>query len=466
MSRAGRWHGPDAIMTDTIGKYRVIREIGKGATATVYLVEDPERGERFALKRVRFGSDDEGQWTRRLRKLFQTEGLLAGRLEHPHIVRVFETVVTDEEAYLVMEYVEGQALDEFISVDRLLPVHRVIGIVFKCCLALDYAYRQGVVHRDIKPANIMIGNDDQVKIADFGLSLDVTKKSERDSTFIMGVGSPAYMSPEQIKGHPLNQKTDLYSLGVVLYQLLTGRLPFRGANQSQLIYKIINAEAPDVSSLNPNIPAVLDRILRKALEKDLYSRYGSGAEMAQDLSAVRYQIVDDDYVPVDRSRFTALRRLSFFRDFGDVELWEVLRISTWREIEGRVELMREGDEENSFGVIISGEVEVSVSGRRIAQLGAGEVVGEMAHLDSGNPRRSATVTTLLPLTYLEVSNSALALSSEECLEHFRQVLVSKVVRRLALANAALAKTGEPATGAAQSDRLELAPLGGPVKPGT
>ncbi|OIQ89937.1 serine/threonine-protein kinase PrkC [mine drainage metagenome] len=453
-------------MTDTIGKYRVIREIGKGATATVYLVEDPERGERFALKRVRFGIDDEGQWTRRLRKLFQTEGMLAGRLEHPHIVRVFETVVTDEEAYLVMEYVEGRALADFIAVDRLLPVHRVIGIVFKCCLALDYAYRQGVVHRDIKPANILIAENDQVKIADFGLSLDVTKKSERDSTFIMGVGSPAYMSPEQIKGHPLNQKTDLYSLGVVLYQLLTGRLPFRGANQSQLIYKIINADAPAVSSLNPNVPAVLDRILGKALEKDLYSRYKNGAEMAQDLAAVRYQIVDDDYVPVDRSRFTALRGLSFFRDFADVELWEVLRISTWREIDGRVALMREGDEDNRFGVIISGEVEVSLSGRRIARLGAGEVVGEMAHLDSGSPRRSATVTTLAPLTYLEVSNSALALSSEECLEHFRQALVSKVVRRLALANATLAKAGEPAAIAAHADQLELAPLDGPVKPAT
>jgi len=454
---SGRDDGTDAIMTDTIGKYRVIREIGKGATATVYLVEDPTSAEQFALKRVRFGSDDEGQWTRRLRKLFQTEGLLAGRLEHPHIVRVFETVVADEEAYLVMEYVDGQALDGFIKVDRLLPIHRVIAIVFKCCLALDYAYRQGVVHRDIKPANILIDADDQVKIADFGLSIDVTKKSESDSTLIMGVGSPAYMSPEQIKGHPLNQKTDLYSLGVVLYQLLTGRLPFRGANQSQLIYKIINADAPDVSSLNPNIPAVMDRILRKALEKDLYSRYKNGAEMAADLSAVRYQIVDDNYVPVDRSRFEALRRLSFFRNFGDVELWEVLRISTWREIDGRVELMREGDEDNRFGVIISGEVEVSFSGRRIANLGAGEVVGEMAYLDSLNPRRSATVTTLQPLTYLEVSNSALALSSEECLEHFRQALVSKLVRRLALANASLARAGEPATPASHADKLELAP---------
>ncbi len=445
-------------MDETIGRYRVIREVGKGATATVYLVEDPETGERRAIKRVRFGTDDEGHWARRIRKLFQAEGVLSQRLDHPNIVRVFESVVDDEQAYLVMEYVAGKPLDGFISVDKLLPIHRVVGIIFKCCLALDYAFSQGVVHRDIKPANILIDADDRVKIADFGLSIDVMKKSESDSTLIVGVGSPAYMSPEQIKGYPLNQKTDLYSLGVVLYQMLTGRLPFRGANSAQLIYKIINADAPAVSSLNPNIPVAMDRIIKKALEKDLYSRYKSGAEMAQDLSAVRYQILDDDYVPVDSSRFEVLRQIAFFRSFEDVLLWEVLRISTWREIDADVELMRAGDEENSFGVIIAGEVEVSSNGARIATLGTGQVVGEMAYLNANNPKRSATVTTLSPLTYLEVSNAALALSSEECLEHFRQELVSAVVRRLTLANETLVLHGQPAKPAAQSARLELAPL--------
>ena len=449
-------------MVETIGKYRVIREVGKGATATVYLVEDPESGERRAIKQVRFGTDDEGHWARRIRKLFQAEGVLSQRLDHPNIIRVFESVVEDEQAYLVMEYVEGKPLDGFITVDKLLPIHRVVGIIFKCCLALDYAFSQGVVHRDVKPANILIDADDRVKIADFGLSIDVMKKSESDSTLIVGVGSPAYMSPEQIKGYPLNQKTDLYSLGVVLYQMLTGRLPFRGASSAQLIYKIINADAPAVSSLNPNIPAAMDRIIKKALEKDLYSRYRSGAEMAQDLSAVRYQILDDDYVPVDSSRFEVLRQLSFFRDFEDVLLWEVLRISTWREIDGDVELMRAGDEDNSFGVNIAGEVEVSCCGARIAILGTGQVVGEMAYLNGNNPKRSATVTTLSPLTYLEVSNAALALSSEECLEHFRQELVSAVVRRLTLANETLALHGQPAKTAAQSAKLELAPLDDPA----
>ena len=445
-------------MTETIGKYRIIREIGKGATSIVYLVENPDNGEQLAVKRVRFGVDDDGQWTRRIRKLFQTEGVLARRLDHPHIIKVYETVLEDDQAYIAMEYLDAKSLDEFVGVDRLLPIHRVVGIIFKCCLALDYAFHQGVLHRDIKPANILIDAEDKVKIADFGLAIDVTKKSERDSTLIVGVGSPAYMSPEQIKGYPLNHKTDLYTLGVVFYQLLTGRLPFSAKNSAQLIYKIINADAPTVSSLNPNIPSVMDRILKRALEKDLYSRYKSGAQMAQDLAAVRYQIVDDNYVPVDNTRFKVLRKLGFFTYFEEVELWEVLRISTWRQIGADSVLMREGDEQNSFGVIIEGEVEISVSGKRITSLGPGEVIGEMAYLNTLMPRRSATVTTITPITYLEVSNAALALSSEECLEHFRVALVSAVVRRLALANETLAAHGEPAREPVKEFTLELEPL--------
>ena len=162
------------------------------------------------------------------------------RLDHPNIVRVFDAVVEDDFAYLAMEYIQGFNLEEHCRIDKLLPMHRVIGIIFKCCMALDSAYRQGIIHRDIKPANIMIAANDEPKIADFGLALNMNKDMDRDSTFIMGVGSPAYMSPEQIKGYPLNQKTDLYSLGVVMFQLLTGRLPFRASNQATLIYRIIN----------------------------------------------------------------------------------------------------------------------------------------------------------------------------------------------------------------------------------
>src|SRR5574343_585886 len=328
---------------ETIGKYRVVRELGKGATATVYLCDDPDNGRQLAVKVIRFGTDG-GAMSRRMRKLFQNEGMVSKRLNHPNIVQVYEAVVENDFAYLAMEYVKGFSLEDHTRIDRLLPMHRVIGIIFKCCMALDAAYRQGIIHRDIKPANIMVTDGDEAKIADFGLALNMNKDLDRDSTFIMGVGSPAYMSPEQIKNYPLNQKTDLYSLGVVLFQLLTGRTPFRAPTSAALMYKIVNMDTPSVCALNPAIPEAMDGIIRRALEKDLYIRYRNGADFAKDLSTVRYQILDEDDTARDMVRFDRLRQLPFFASFEDVELWEVLRISIWREIAPKVELMREGDE--------------------------------------------------------------------------------------------------------------------------
>lgn len=443
-------------LVETIGKYRVLRELGRGATATVYLAEEPGRTEPVAIKLVRFeGSTDETQWTRRLKKLFATEGAMAKKLDHPNIIRILDTVLEDDQAYIVMEYVTGRELSEFCSFDKLLPLHRVVGIVFKCCLALDYAFKQGIVHRDIKPANILVDDKDNVKIMDFGLALNTAKKSETDSTFIMGVGSPAYMSPEQIKGYPLNQKTDLYSLGVVLFHMLTGRLPFRAASTAQLVYKIINADPPMPSQINPNVPASMDNIIRRALEKDLYSRYRNGAEMAQDLSAVRFQVVDDNWVALDTSRLDALKQLEFFSGFEEIELWEVLRISTWREIPADTLLMREGDEESGFGIVIEGEVEVSVEDRVICRLGAGEVVGEMAYLNQDAPRRSASVVTLTPITYLDINNAALALATEECFQRIQKRLVATAIRRLAAADRSLASHGEQAHKPVAADKLEI-----------
>ena len=444
-------------MADKIGKYEVIRTLGKGATAIVYLARDPDSQREVAVKLIKFGEDNAAM-SRRLRKLFQTEDAIGRRLDHPNIVKIYDAVVEADQAYLVMEYTEGTALDQYCAINRLLPMHRVIGIIFKCCLALDHAFRQGVVHRDIKPANILIDADDNPKITDFGLALNLHKDMNKDSTFVMGVGSPAYMSPEQIKNYPLNQKTDLYSLGVLLFQLLTGRLPFRANNQGALVYKIVNADTPSVCALNPNLPAGLDPIIKKALEKDLYSRYRNGAEFAKDLSTVRYQILDEDSTQQDLTHFERLRELEFFSGFEDVELWEVLRISVWREVSDKVVLIREGDNSRLFGVIVTGFVEVSVEGRSVCRLGAGEVVGEMAYLHPTDSKRSTTVVTLEPTLFLEINSAALDLSSDEVLERFRRTLVAKVIARLRGANKALAKLGQPAVrGISAGCDLELAP---------
>lgn len=436
---------------ETIGKYRVIRELGKGATATVYLCDDPDADRQVAVKVIQFGKDCAAM-SRRLRKLFQNEGMVSRRLNHPNIVQVYDAVVEDDYAYLAMEFVDGFSLEDHCRIDRLLPMHRVVGIIFKCAMALDAAFRQGIIHRDIKPANILIAANDEPKIADFGLALNLNKDLDRDSTFIMGVGSPAYMSPEQIKGYPLNQKTDLYSLGVLLFQLLTGRLPFRANNQATLVYKIINTDAPSVTALNPNLPEGLNAVVKKALEKDLYSRYRNGAEMAKDLSSVRFQILEEDETVNDQSHFECLRRLPFFTEFENVELWEVLRVAVWREVAANVALIREGEHNRLFGIIIEGNVEVSQGGKSICRLGPGEPVGEVAFLHPSSDLRHGSVVTLEPTRFLEINASALLLASEELLERMRNSLLVRLIERFRTVNKLVAAQGARAIDPLQSSQ--------------
>ncbi len=433
-------------MAEMIGKYEVIRALGKGATATVYLCRDPDGGPEVAVKLVKLGKDNAAM-SRRLMKLFQTEAGIGRKLDHPNIVRIYDAVVEPEQAYIVMEYVEGTPLDQFVAINKLLPMHRVIGIIFKCCLALDYAYREGVIHRDIKPANILLDKEDNPKLTDFGLSLNLQKEFGQDSTFIMGVGSPAYMSPEQIKAYPLNQKTDLFSLGVVLFQMLTGRLPFRANNAATLVYRIINMDTPSICALNPNLPEGLDPIIKKALEKDLYNRYKNGAEFAKDLAAVRYQILEEDDTAQDMGHFQKLRVLPFFLEFDDIEIWESLRICVWRNLAEKMVLMKEGDESRMFGIVVSGFVEVSYEGRAICRLGPGEVVGELSYLHPKDTKRRATVVTLEPTVFLEINASALDLASDEVKENFHKALIARVIDRLTETERILARQGQAAVSA-------------------
>ena len=246
----------------TIGKYRIERELGRGASGIVYLGLDGFRGRKVAIKQTHAHLLKQPELAERYRKLLRNEAALSGRLRHPNIVRLLDA---DEEAlppYLVLEYVDGQPLSDFATPDTLLPVPQVLDIAFKCCNALEYAYREGLVHRDIKPANLMLARGGDVKLTDFGAALSLRS----DATQLSGlVGSPSYMSPEQVREQDLTHHSDMFSLAVVVYELLTGRRPFDGDTDFATLYKISNETPTRPSLLRASLPAHVDEVLLRAL---------------------------------------------------------------------------------------------------------------------------------------------------------------------------------------------------------
>jgi serine/threonine protein kinase len=273
---------------DKIGKYDVVREIGQGASSTVYLGHDPFSQRDVAIKVVFPQILKDPERGKLYTHLFLNEASLVGKLNHPHIVQIFDAVVADSLCYIVMEYVPGGTLEMFCGEKKLLPVERVVEIIFKCTRALDFAYRLGITHRDIKPANILIVGTDassgDIKISDFGAAIT----GGVDHTQVSGIGSPAYMSPQQVKEQTLDHRTDIYSLGVVMYQMLTGQLPFQASNNYNMVYQIVHDEPSKPSALRPGLPPILDQIVARAMAKRLEDRYPNWEEFAQDLAqAVR-----------------------------------------------------------------------------------------------------------------------------------------------------------------------------------
>jgi len=418
-----------------IGKYEIVRELGRGATSAVFEAVDPFTARRVAIKWVLPEALRDKEHGRRYRKLFITEASLAGKLSHPHIATIYDAVAEEDGSYIVMEYVDGGTLERFARVDSLLPVAQVLEIVFKCCKALDYAARQGVIHRDIKPANILLTSDNQIKITDFGAALT----SGAQTTQVSGIGSPAYMSPQQVKEHGLNHQTDIYSLGVVLFQLLTGRLPFQASNNYSLIYHVINSEAPPASRYRPEVTSNLDGIVARAMHKSLDSRYPTWEEFAFDLANAFGSLSSRVEVIPDSEKFNTLRELDFFRPFGDVALWEVLRITNWHRFPKDTALIREGEVGTSFFVLAAGEVKVTKQDRLLNVLRKGACFGEMAHLTRQDFVRTASVATLSQVTVIEIRSERLLQASEACRHQFDTAFLGMLVDRLALANTRLSQ---------------------------
>jgi len=422
-------------MIKKIGKYEIIRELGKGATSIVYEALDPFVNRHVAMKVVFAEALGDKEHGKRYRKLFLTEASLAGKLSHPHIVSIYDAVADDEASYIVMEYVDGGTLEQYSRPENLLPINKVIEIVFKCTKALDYAAKQGVIHRDIKPANIMLSGENDIKITDFGAA----QTSATETTQITGIGSPAYMSPEQVREQPLSHQTDIFSLGVVLYQMLTGRLPFMANNNYTMIYQIINAQAPRPSGARPEVPPQLDEIVLRALQKDTAARYASWEEFSRDLVAVFGNLQKPEKNIPDSEKFNVLRQITFFRNFADVELWEVLRITTWHKYPPHQILIKEGDIGKSFFTIAAGEVKVTKQDKLLNVLRAGDCFGEMAYLGKKQFQRTASVVSSTDVTVIEIKSEALGQASELVRHHFNGAFLEILVDRLSMANTRLSQ---------------------------
>ena len=264
-----------------LGRYEIEKELGKGAMGVVYLGRDPKIGRVVAIKTMALAQEFEASELEEVKARFFREAETAGRLNHPNIVTMYDAGEEHDLAYIAMEFLKGRDLASRTKADNLLPLSKVLGIFSKVADALDYAHKQNVVHRDIKPANIMYDPEtDTPKLTDFGIAR-ITDSSKTKTGMVLG--TPSFMSPEQLTGKKIDGASDLFSLGVSLYQMACGKLPFEGESMAQLMYRIANEQPTDILSIKPDLPQCLVAIINRSLAKRIEERYSSGAEMANDL---------------------------------------------------------------------------------------------------------------------------------------------------------------------------------------
>jgi len=434
---------PAAGLPTSIGKYRIERKLGEGATSEVFLARDAFHDRDVAIKRVRSTLLPDSREKHFQQRFFAAEAALVGRLNHPNVVQILDAVADDEAPYLVMEFVDGVTLRRYCRADRLLPLTQVVQIGFKCAMALDYCYRQGLIHRDVKPANLLVTlvgeRIDDVKVTDFGSVFN----RGADHTQIYRVGSLAYMSPEQLDGDTLDCRADIYSLAAVLYHLIAGRPPFDATEQQALMHQIYHAAPPPLDTLREGVPPALQSLIARGLAKGLEQRPASWDEFAHALSALgtdplvqRGSLQD----VLDSERFTLLRALEFFSEFDDVALWEVVHRASWQRHAYGQALYRKGEAGDTFHIVTQGQVEVYRDGRQVATLGAGHSVGEMAYLAPNPELRIHTVDILVsqPSTTVSFTPQSMQGLSLPTRHLFDKAFIRVLVRRLHAAHEALA----------------------------
>ena len=335
-----------------------------------------------------------------------------------------------------MEYVRGVAtLESHCHRKSLLSFEAVADIVFKCAEALDYAHRKGVIHRDIKPGNILLGENGAVKLADFSIAL-LADPHLFDTQLMVPAGSPLYMSPEQIREDEVTGQSDLFSLGVVLYELLSGRHPFMADTLAGVTHRVVHEPHPPISRHAPQVPVSLQRLVDKALAKERGQRYASALDFAADLSQIFSELRHPQDGIATEGRADALMRLSFFRAFPDAEVWELLRWASWEEHGPGTTILSEGEDGDSFFIVVDGRVSVRKGEHPIATLESGQCFGEIGYLS--RQRRTATVVTDTTVSLLRMNAELIDQASQSCQVQFQKVFIAVLIDRLVDTTRALA----------------------------
>jgi serine/threonine-protein kinase len=328
------------------------------------------------------------------------EAQSAGRLNHPNILAIYDTGIYRDFCYILMEYEEGATLKAHCHARNLLPVERTTETLFKVCNALDYAHQQGVIHRDIKPSNIMMAPDNTPKIMDFGIA-QLSEQTTEGGLW----GTPSYMSPEQLKEEPVTAQSDIFSLGCVLYELLTGTKAFGGENDFSIIYKITRENPKPILQVREGLPAIFNDIIRKSLAKNPKDRYPTCMDMAYDLRVALRGLRPAHEREKIQDVIDLVRHVPFFHNFTREQLHELGLASCIVKYSAGKVIVAEGDIDDTFYIILKGRVQIGKQGKPIALIGAGECFGEMAYI--AGQARVATATAVTECALMKISATLL-----------------------------------------------------------
>ena len=395
----------------------------------VYEAYDPFVQRTVAIKVAHTPQDMDDAAVQKMRELFFAEVYSAGRMHHPSVVSVYDAGQEDDLNYIVMEFVDGTTLQEYVTGRRTLNPKQIVDVIYQCAKGLDYVHREGIIHRDLKPGNIMLSNEGDVKIMDFSIAhVDVGFEGQVNDV----QGSPMYMPPEQLTEEKrLVPQSDIYSLGAVMYALLARRTPYKAGSLESLIYKITNLEPDPILEVNPDVPEHIAAIAEKAMKKIIYDRHDSAQALAEDLSKAFGRLRDvGDRIDM-QEKWKTLRYLAFFREFNDDQITEVVNASEWKEFKKGETIVTEGEPETAFYVIAKGGVEVVKNEMVVGLMRQGDCFGEIAFLT--RQPRNATIRARTEVSLMSVSASLMEKASTETQVRYYRIFLENLITRLSQA---------------------------------